>query len=68
VRANVVLLHAGSFGASWSTDEVRARLLAGGARTFVVRCGASVRAALSEPESLGFRQPAERPGQAGAMR
>ena len=55
VRANVVLFDPASFGGSWTTDEVRARLLAGGARTFVVKRGASIPAALSDPEVLGPR-------------
>lgn len=55
IRANIVLIDAASFGGSWSIDDVRTRLLAGGARTFVVKRGASIRAALSEPEVLGPR-------------
>jgi uncharacterized protein (DUF58 family) len=57
IRASVVLFEARSFGAAWTVDEVRARLLAGGARTFVVRRDASIRSALSEPEILGLRSP-----------
>jgi hypothetical protein len=55
VRSNVVLLEPESFGGSWSIDDVRLRLLAGGARTFVVKRGASIQAALSEPETMGPR-------------
>ncbi|MBI2964620.1 MAG: DUF58 domain-containing protein [Chloroflexi bacterium] len=55
VRANVVLLDPATFGGSWSIDDVRLRLLAGGARTFIVKRGASIQAALSEPETMGPR-------------
>jgi uncharacterized protein (DUF58 family) len=57
IRASVVLFEARSFGAAWSVDDVRARLLAGGARTFIVRRGGSIRSALSEPETMGLRSP-----------
>jgi len=55
IRTSTVLLDPASFGAAWSIDGARKRLLASEARVFTVRRGAFIPAALSEPEIIGPR-------------
>ncbi|MBI4305779.1 MAG: DUF58 domain-containing protein [Chloroflexi bacterium] len=56
VRATVVLFDPASFGADRTVDSPRARLVGAALRTFVLRRGAPIQAALTEPEAFVIRQ------------